>query len=452
MSGIDFDFMDESYAPPLHVPLTGLSVEVSQFSTRAFVEKLPVRFNTYVEAGDVDLGEGFEPAPFFEEATLSGQVSFYPALEGWLDAGLGELALRALRGPAADSGVTISDGSMDGSVRVRLRGERGMTIDAKSTFRDLSVSEPSNGPISRYLGITVPLETALFALRNTDGEIVISPPSIKMNSSGVSAAEITRVATTAVAKEITLAVARAPLRLTKGVTDAAGALTENIPIVGGVTGGIFSGVSGLFGGGPEEPLPPIGSVDFLPGDVNVLSEQQPKLDEAIRRLKDGKKRVIVLTHEFTTADLDRALVLANPPEADCRELVAGLRQKKAELYRIRDEVTAEARARLLTGQEDQAQQSIDRLRVIDAELGRTEVSIDQALELLQPGAERRREKRGRKAAMDIAEARLEEIVAVLRAAGISKLDQRLEVRRPRPRPVETEEQAGEGGRVKLDVR
>lgn len=452
VSGVDFDFKDESYSPPLHVPLTGLSLEISRFTTRGFVEKLPVRFNTYVEAGDVELGEGFEPAPFFSEATVSGQVSFYPALEGWVDAGLSELALRSLRGPAGASGVTIGDGSMDGSVRVRLRGERGMTIDAKSTFRDLSVSEPSDGPISRYLGIAMPLESALFALRNTDGEVVLAPPSIKISSSGVSAAEITRVATTAIAKEITLAVARAPLRMTKGVADAAGALTENIPLVGGVTGGIFSGVSGLFGGRSGEPLPEIGSIDFLPGDVNVMPDQQAKLDEAIRRLRDDKKRVIVLIHEFTTADLERAQELANPSVEDCRELVAGLRQKKAELYRIRDEVTAEARARILTGQEEQARLSIERLRVIDGELGRTEVSIDETLELLQPGAERRRDKRGRKAAMTIAEARLEQIVTSLRDAGISKLDQRLEVRRPRPRPVETEDQAAQGGRIKLGVR
>lgn len=452
VSGVDFEFKDESYAPPLYLPLTGLSVEVSRFSSRSFVEKLPVRFNTYVEAGNVDLGEGFEPAPFFGEATMSGQISFYPALEGWVDAGLSELALRSLRGPAAASGVTISDGSMDGSVRVRLRGERGMTIDAKSTFRDLSVTEPSDGPISRYLGIAMPLESALFALRNTDGEVVLNPPSIQISSSGITTAEITRVATTAIAKEITLAVARAPLRMTKGVADAAGALTESIPLVGGVTGGLFGGVSGLFGGGSDEPLPEIGSVEFLPGDVNVMPEEAHKLEEAIRRLRDDKKRVIVLTHEFTTADLERALELANPSAEDCRELVTGLRRKKAELYRIRDEVTAEARARLLTGQEDQAQLSIDRLRVIDSELGRTEVAIDQTLELLQPGAERRREKRGRKAALTIAEARLEQIVAALRAAGISKLDSRLEVRRPRPRPVESEDQLGRGGRIKLGVR
>lgn len=452
VSGVDFDFQDSSYDPPFHLPLTGLSVEVSRFTTRMLTEKLPVRVSTYVEAGVVELGEGFEPLPLFQEATLSAQVSVYPELDGWVDASLSELALRSLRGPAADSGVTIGNGSMDSTLRVRLRGERGMAINTKSTFRDISVSEPSDGPITRFLGISMPLESALFALRNSDGEVVLSPPTIQMSSSGISTAEITRVATTVIAKEITLAVARSPLRLTKGVTDAAGALTENIPLVGGVTGGIMGGVSGLFGGGSDEPLPEIGSIDYLPGDVNLLPRELPKLQEAIHRLRDDKQRVIVLVHEFTTADLERATELANPSAADCRELAQGLRQKKAELYRIRDEVTADARARLLTGQEEQAEASIARLRAIDAELGRTEVSLDQTLELLQPGAERRREKRGRKAAMEIAEARLALIVATLRGADISKLDERLEVRRPRPRPVETEEQATRGGRIKLGVR
>jgi uncharacterized protein DUF748 len=451
VSGLDFDFEDRSYDPPFHLPLTGLSVEVSRFTTRMFTERVPLRINTYVEAGVVDLGEGFEPAPLFQEATLAGQVSVYPDLGGWIDAGVSEFALRSLRGPAKASGVTISNGAMDSSLRVRLRGERGMTIDTKSTFRDLSVSEPSDGPIKRFLGISMPLESALFALRKSDGEIVLEPPSIRMSASGISTAEIARVATTVIAKEITLAVARSPLRLTKGVADTAESLTGSIPLVGGATGSLFGGVSGLFGGDPDEPLPEIGSLDYLPGDVNLLPGELPKLQEAIHRLRDDKQRVIVLVHEFTTADLERAMELANPSEEDCRELVTGLRQKKAELFRIRDEVTADARARLLTGQEEEAAASVARLRAIDAELGRTEVSLDQILELLQPGAERRRENRGRKAAMAIAEARLEQIVAILRGADISKLEERLEVRRPRPRPVESEDQADQGGRIKLGV-
>lgn len=452
VSGIDFDFDDESYDPPLHVPLTGLSVEISRFTTHALTEKLPVRFNAYLEAGDVPLGEGHEPAPFFQEATLRGQISVFPALEGWLDAGVSELALRALRGPAGASGVTINDGTLDGNVRVRLRGERGMTINTKSNFRDLSMSEPSDGPIGRYLGISMPLESAIFALRNSSGEVVLAPPAIQIGSAGISTTEIARVAATAIAKEITLAVARAPLRLTKGVADTAGAITGNIPLVGGVTGGIFSGVSGLFGGGPEEPLPEIGSIEYLPGDVNLLEREQPKLQEAIRQLRGSSKRAIVLIHEFTSADLARAEELANPSAEDCWELSQGLRQKKAELYRLRDEVAADARARLLTGQESEAALAVERLRTIDSELGRTELALDQTLELLQPGAERRRDKRGRNAAMAIAEARLEAVVAALREAGISKLDQRLEVRRPRPRPVETEDQSTQGGRIKLGVQ
>lgn len=452
VSGIDFQFNDTSYAPPLDLPLTGLSVEVSRFTTRALVEKLPIRFSTYVESGVVEQGEGFESAPFFEEATLNGQITLYPDLEGWVDAGLTQLALRSLRGPAASSGVTIGDGSMDASVRVRLRGANGMSITAKSSFHDLSMSEPSGGPISRYLGISMPLESALFALRDSNGEIELSPPTIKMSSSGVSTAEIARVATTAIAKEISLAVARAPLRMTKGVADAAGSLTGKIPVVGGVTGDIFGGVSSLFGGGPEEPLPEIGSIEFLPGDVNLLESEQAKLKEAIKRLKNDKKRGIVLIHELTTADIARAAELANPSPDDCRELAIGLRQKKAELYRLRDEVTADARARLLTGQAEQAAVSVERLRTIDTELGRTEVALDQTLAMLQPRAERRRDKRARDAAMQIAEARLASIVDALRAAEISKLDERLEVRRPRPRPVDIEGQESAGGRIKLGVR
>jgi len=453
VSGLDFDFRDETYDPAFHLPITGLSVEVSRFTTRALTEKHAVHFNVYVDSGVVDLGEDHEPRHFFEEATLAGQVALFPVVEGNVDAGVTELALRALRGPAGASGITISEGSMDGALHVRLRGERGLTIDSRASFRELSVSEPSDGPIRSFLGISMPLETALFALRNTDGDVVIAPPTIKVSQSGISKAEITRIATVAITKEITLAVARSPFRLTKGVADTAGDLTGYVPIVGGVTESIFGGVSGWIGGGEEEELPPLGSLDFLPGDANLLPSEQPKLAAAIERMRDDKKLVIVLAHEMTQADLDRASQLANPPADDCRELAIGLRRKRASLMRIRDEVTAGARTQLLTGSESDAAESIKRLRALDAELGRTEIALDRVLELLQPGAERRREKRGRKAAMTVAEARLGAIVAVLQASGIKNIGERIEVRRPRRRVAEAEDlPADQGGRVTVAVR
>ena len=66
---------------------------------------------------------------------------------------------------------------------------------------------------------------------------------------------------------------------------------------------------------------------------------------------------------------------AEDQEARCSGRVVKL---ELQLYRIRDEVTADARARLLTGQEEQAQASIARLRAIDPD----DLSPREALRIL----------------------------------------------------------------------
>ncbi len=443
IDGIDVEVLDTTGPEPVRLPLTKLDVEVKKLSTRALAAGGSVQFDAVLEAGAVDLPKRVrssslvagiatataaalrgakesaerEPRPLFGSITLAGRVAPFPAPSGWVTLDISEFELTGLRGIASGHGVELGDGLLDLSARARLLGADGASLSARASLSQMKLSEPANGPISRYLALPVPLDAALFLLEDAEGRQSI-PISIRIGPQGLQPASVIAAASTAATVVIARAIASSPLRLLGTFTDALG-------------------LTGRDGPKPGEFAR---SFDFEAGAADEPSDEDA-LESLRRRLAADTALQVTLVHEFGALDLARAERLANPAIEDCQRLAERLRQRKAELARRREELAAQARIEIALGRSQDAEDLLTRVRALDRELGFAEGSLDRLLELLRPGAERRMSQRTRAAALLLARERIERVRQALIARGIAP--ERIE-----PRPARSLEATREsGGRV-----
>jgi len=302
---------------------------------------------------------------------------------------------------------------------VRLKGERGATAGVTAVFSDLDVSEPEGGFLQSLLSLPVTLDTALFLLRNPDGELRLSV-DVSVGPDGVGAGALAAAAASATVQVVASAIASAPLRLLGSV------------VPGGEAG--------------KERPHDVTTFAFAPGASELGAAEQAQLTDLAWRISTRPSLRVVVRQELGRADLERAAVLANPSQAECLELAAGLRQRKSELWRRRDSLAAQSRALHAVGAREAARSGED-LRAVEVELARVEGSLDRVLEVLRTDSERQQAKRTRAAAREIAELRLETVAGVLRRALADSRPERLEVR-----PAGSA-RAGEpgGGRVLVEL-
>jgi len=182
--------------------------------------------------------------------------------------------------------------------------------------------------------------------------------------------------------------------------------------VGGLAGSV--GIPGVAGAAPAPDL----VLDFDEGSAQLEGLSERTCLQLAGKLSADDRVRIVLEHVFGAADLERAGLLANPDLEECRELSQRLRMKKAELARARAESAALLRVQLAVGRTREARAGAERLRQIDAELGRSEESLDRVHELLAEGAERKAAKRLRISARALAVQRLERVRDSLLEVGI----------------------------------
>ena len=366
-----------------------------------------------------------EQRPLFDQLELSGRGVLHPLPQGWVRLQLGGLELPALRGPAAAAGVEIGDGLVDSDLRLRFRGEDGLSIDSGTTFNYLSLSEPPGGPISSWLKLPAPLDTVLFVLRNERGEQKI-PLNLRLGSGGLSPVEISRAVATTLGQLIGDALSASPFRIIGGVLD----------------------LTGLGFGEPVELSPDSIAVDFEPGQSSFASVAWDGMRPLIDAMRRDESIRIVVQHELGGGDVARAERLANPSEAECLQLVERLRARKREVLRARDVLASDVRASWAVGRENEARAAGERLRALELELAQTESALDSVLALIRPGAERRRDKRTREACLALADVRLAAVRRALLSAGVPRMAQRLDMRRARfALPDASEPGLASGGRV-----
>jgi hypothetical protein len=413
VTGIDFHVWDDAGEAPLHIAPSSLDAEVKRLTTRALSEKRPIQFSAMVE--------GARQNGVFEELALSGRVSLYPEPVGWASVSLGGLELPRFAGIAAEQGVDVRDGALDAGLRLRLKGSDGARVHTSLVFSDLELSELEGGPIESALGLSMPLESALFVLRNAGGEHRFSM-GFSVDENGLSKSQIVSAGTQAFAGVLAGALAGAPLRL----------LGAMIP-----------------GGDEEETKPTRDSwrFPFAPGSTELAAGTAERLAVARRKLSAADDLIAIVRHELTTDDLARAERLANPTADECLELAQRLRQRKAELLRRRAALGTEARTFYAVGVKE-ARNATAELRGIERDLASIEDGLDGVLQILRSDSPRQRAKRTRSACREIADLRLAATDAVLRS-DLSAVDQeRIEVRSARFDPLER----GGGGSVVIELR
>lgn len=430
ITGMDCVLADVVSVPPMRLPLSDIDLEVRGLSTRALAQGRPVRFSTFASAGEiplpkrddrgrlVELPEGEESAwpvghyaveerPAFEEFSLSGELRTQPERTGHAKIELRGMELLNYSGTSQEFGFQIEDGVMDSSIHMKLR-ERGLSVDSTTTFTWLSMSEGANGPLRSLLSLPAPIDTVIFMTRNGSGENTI-PLSFYVPASGLSVPALAAAATATLTQVIAASVARSPFRLVGGALDFAG-LGSDEPVARTLESSEFQ---------------------FDPGAARARVGQAEKLGELLEKLRRDDSLLLVVQHELGGGDLLRCEALANPDLETCREFAAGLRLTKARLWKERELVASQVRAEYAMGEIDRAESLAVELHALDAELGRTESALDQVYQLLRPGAERRRDKRTKKACLDLARLRLSIAKARLLYELGPEYAGRIDIRRPR---------------------
>jgi Domain of Unknown Function (DUF748) len=398
VSGLDVRIVDRSVEPPLEVELDRLELESSRISTRDLAHGGAVSFSG-------ELGAKLEPsgADVFDELTLAGRIAPLPVPVGWVQMNLSGFELVPLAPLASTKGLTLEDGALDLSARVRLKGKEGAGAGVSVTFSDLNVSEPEGGFLQKLLSLPMTLDTALFLLRNPAGEHRFSV-DVAVGPEGVGTGALAMAAASAAVQVIAAAVAGAPLRL-----------------IGAVLPG---------GDGKAEPAREVLVFDFPPGSAELDEASRHRLEELALRVRVQPALNVLVRQELSSEDLECARRLANPAPEQCLELTAGLRQRKASLWRDRDAAAAQARAMFAIGASG-AREASERVRALEGQLAEVEAGLDRVLEVLRAGSPRQQAKRARTTARELAELRLEEVASAVRRELEGRQPERIEVRSPR---------------------
>ena len=408
VTGIDVVVRDDSIEPPLVVALTELDAEVKQLSSKMLFEPRPVQFSALLGARGV-----------FDEVALSGRIAPFPAPDGWASLDVSGLELPPFAGLAKQQGLDIEDGALDTSVRLRLKGEEGARVSTSLVFSDLALEEVEGGPIESTLGLPMALDSALFVLRNSAGEHRFSI-GFSVGPDGVSRSQLVVAGTQAFAGVLAGALAGAPLRLLGALVPA----------------------------GDKAPEPDLEySLEFAAAGGELARAPTP-LVSARRTLVSSGKHVAVVRHELSAEDVRRAERLANPTHQECVEIAERLRRRKSGLLRRREELGISVRTLFAVGAPEAAERAAD-LRAATVELLEVEDGLDRVLEILRSDSPRQHEKRTRNACREIAQRRVDAVVAEL-SVGLRSFEvDRIEARSPRFEVVEGLEA---GGRVVIELR
>ena len=436
---LDVLFEDETVTPTLSIPLVAMDAEVRGLSSRMLTQPRPLRFSLSLGGGDVSLpvrlkstsvfrgvAEGvvgavssreaevvhYEDRPLFRELVTSGQLTFYPSMSGWVQGAVQGFELTALRGVAIASGIDIGDGVLDFNSRTRFVGSKGGHVDSTMSLAYLSLSEPDGGPISRFLKLPAPLDTVIFVLKNEQGEIRLPLSFDFGGGSTMGLAEISAKASAAFLRLVTAALAAAPLRAVGSVTDVVG-------------------LGNLVGGRDRTPeyAGMEADVDFEVGSAHVDRELSPELKAIVKAMAKDPLLELEGTHQFGLGDIERARELASPDSDVAVKLLKSLRRERDVLARQRGELAAAARSQLTLGRISAFEEAQAALLKVSRELGEVESRVDQVAGLLGRSAAGKAERRRKRVALDLAQARMD---ALMRALIREKVDQsRVNLKRPR---------------------
>lgn len=405
VTGIDVVAEDKTSTPPLIIPLENLDLEAYDISSRAMSEDRPIRFNALVAAGKVPIRDPktgrLESKDLFSQATASGRLSLYPKPTGWAKTSLTGLELVAFSGPAKERGVTVGGGVFDGNADARFQPSGTIDVRSKLVFNDLKLSEGPNGPITQLLKLPAPIDVVIAALEDPSGSITM-PIDVSVQNGELKG--VGPAAAGAAAGVIATAVASTPIK----------------------AGGAVAGLFGLTGEEAKEAESRTVTLTFPPGEAAIDPTSALRLTDVVRQLREDPTAEVMVRHALGTGDVSLVSERVNPPPADAAALGQRLRTRKAELLRLRQDVSARARGQLIAGN-DAAAGSLASLRSIDVEIASTDDALDRLYALVRPGADRQADRRTRAACVELAKSRIDDIRENLAGSGAPKAADRVHV-------------------------
>jgi len=405
VTDLALDYQDLTTSPPVHFPLVNTDFELRGFSTRTFTENYPFRFQITARSDKVRLPIDPEnPRSTFDEIALTGQLGIAPIFSGWLRASIIGLELSNLSGLAAEQDVTLTDGVLELGLGARFEDDGSMRVKSTLALRDLSLTEPDGGFLARKLMLPFSTDMVIFLLRDHTGTISFAL-SFDVPPDGISARKITDIAVKKASELIAKAAVKSPLRITAGIV----------------------GIVGIGKGGdePEEPV----DIRFEDGDARLTRDSEEAFAAIAGRLARKDDLVVTLEHHLGFHDVKPMQRRSNPKENDCLALAQYLRLRQRNLILSRAGAVEEARASLASGLDESARHAGEQLRAIDRELGKISRELDQVLQILKPGSDRRQGRRTRMGCVALGRMRIEELARRLRAAGVPS--HRIRYRRPR---------------------
>ena len=170
-------------------------------------------------------------------------------------------------------------------------------------------------------------------------------------------------------------------------------------------------------------------VDFEVGSAHVDRELSPELKAIVKAMAKDPLLELEGTHQFGLGDIERARELASPDSDVAVKLLKSLRRERDVLARQRGELAAAARSQLTLGRISAFEEAQAALLKVSRELGEVESRVDQVAGLLGRSAAGKAERRRKRVALDLAQARMD---ALMRALIREKVDQsRVNLKRPR---------------------
>jgi hypothetical protein len=277
LSGLDFEYQDRAVTPPFDLPLNNLEIEARDLTTRMLTEPRFARFSVLVSAGKVSLpvrqnngsavagaigrltnlagatkveptSRPMERRELFSQIAVTGRLALYPKPLGYVKTLIGGMELAELEGLANEAGVKLYDGAFDSDVDVRFTDDGYLHLKLRPVATNLDVSEPPNGPISRYLNFSAPVEVVVKSLENTDGSIVV-PLNVSLEEGRYSFNDVRLEVAKALGFVVTKSLASAPAKAANQVTELVG------------LGSIF--------GKKKVDLPPPVEIHFAPGSTSI---------------------------------------------------------------------------------------------------------------------------------------------------------------------------------------
>ena len=173
------------------------------------------------------------------------------------------------------------------------------------------------------------------------------------------------------------------------------------------------------------------TLEFEPGQYSLKRSSLSELEPILEELRKRKDFIAVIEHTYGSGDLPLAEELANPTREECRQIVTGLRRRKWSLLRRRSQLAADVGTSFALEGEEATRELVEELRHVEAELGRIEGSLDEALSLLRRGSERSATRRTRFALQKMGQARNMALQERLESAMKGDTSDRVEIRRPR---------------------